>query len=390
MRSLNFTFIFLLSTGCGSGAETYWGMDSKTPYKTESESYPIDFYAIYKKTMMHSMLNDISGRDRELEAGAIYGEILNVRFGELKSRWISDYKLSLIPQISEKRLQNIISQIPEKLQKTGFAIFSPEYWRLLKKTLDQNSLEVGVIHFIPEKNINGIYSDEQYLVGIDALAVVGTLEHEIRHHTQHREVLPYPTKYVNSCVRSLDRAMGEVDAASFDLKHWVGIFESLNVDDLRIEFKEGTMPYFPQAYYFDVSVDYPTTVLNDLLSSGNCLPQMNAIIKELDQAIQGEVESIKAKVKEIVGLLSENLFEYRLIQDDSCKSASEFGCSRIVANNNRISDLKSQLKSEMQVAIETRYQKTKEILAQLPEDNRLYMEKYIPGARFLINGVESL
>lgn len=151
MRSLNFTFIFLLSTGCGSGAETYWGMDSKTPYKTESESYPIDFYAIYKKTMMHSMLNDISGRDRELEAGAIYGEILNVRFGELKSRWISDYKLSLIPQISEKRLQNIISQIPEKLQKTGFAIFSPEYWRLLKKTLDQNSLEVGVIHFIPEK-----------------------------------------------------------------------------------------------------------------------------------------------------------------------------------------------------------------------------------------------
>jgi hypothetical protein len=326
--------------------------NSEAEDKKNEVSSRVNFEKIYKKILNYDELksdpklySEILGPEIILESiNPLFsvkkrkGNLEYIRFYEFDGYILKTIPINLLNQLTEAAYQDDV--------KTGFVILQASFWKKVKQ-LQNEGFKIGFLSSNVSQSIAGVYFPGTKTMLFSVIAPQGTLEHELRHHTQfelNKTLMNEPDNeddFLSSdCISDLSNYFGELDATTIELEYWNGIFEQYNTDYRN---QKPISNNASSASFFSKSIDYPRSKGVELKASNRCPDDLIAKVEEITKYIN----SFNSKINDdLLNLKIASSKSKRLIENENNDvSAEEYAEYQTDASNAKLS-INSKISSE--------------------------------------------
>ncbi len=265
--------------------------------------------------------------------------------------------------------------------KDALAILSGDFWAKVQR-MQQKGLKPGFLQFSKDFEVAGFYEYHTQTVGLDVFANPGTPDHEYRHHLQKME-LPNPRRprrLSARCAEQTARFLGELDATTIQLPHWVGAF-----DGLAAEGEEPRERRYPQAGFLGVNLNYPA-LASTWVKAEECPEELVTAVRKIvdrTQVIEMAATTLAPRLVNMVHSLARLLRE----QKTACpgnEALCQLNLQRVEKTRAEIRRLKSELNTLLTREAKERPDYTREILLNMPYAIKRDLNNYSGAYRLIV------
>ncbi|KYG66556.1 hypothetical protein AZI86_05795 [Bdellovibrio bacteriovorus] len=278
------------------------------------------------------------------------------------------YELKPIPPKVLQELDQVL--MPGRY---SMAILTKKFWQEVAAA-QKSGLRIGFLSSRSAANVSGVYFNYYRMIGLSVLSEPGTLPHEIRHHMQYKKIdVSYEPEFISkSCMADMSRAMGEIDATTFELPLYRGIEEEFSTLTERHQgFAELRTP---QLTLLTINLNYPTSVSFQVSQNKECPSDINQAMTEMYERFSKKESEVTSQLRAV----SSDVFRlFRLnnaVATEGCTKVSNDRCQRYIQQisefQQKHADQKEQFLTLLEAEITERRAYVSSVLEKLDDESK--------------------